>query len=530
MNETDDKSPSEIEEKTVNFSEELSASGESNADTKTKKKKRKFRPAKLISKLTAKKKNDNEETPQSDSATSASSSKVNSPKLSGLVKRFSGKKSYKVSPVLENSTIQEDSVKEFRKFSQSTPNVSENFEDLNAVILEEFKSQPLLLDSETNKSTADAIDSKPLTSENKKVQLKITISGKLNSSDDSRKEIPDNLIVDKASSPTIQQQKRADIILPTASTQLRLSTNRDDFFNVLLRNNAKTNSTTISNTQSAAVVEEGHHSQVDEVDKYLAITSSLNSIISAANDLNELSKTNFSELKIREEEGEVDMRKSKIPVTMRKSLTSESVDHHPTVHTQEASRPSQLSLSSPSSPSPEDTGNQSELKPTEINFEVGTPVRPLRIIQATNNNFTPLIITESEQQQPPNLDSNDEIFHSPKSEASISISGAGDKSKSSTRRKIAYIPELTQYTAEEQELLKSNIIANSNSDSSDIPSCSSMPDSSIFPNFDGVLVSTCEIKDFFNKLLKNNVVGFKHSFPPYNFSSPTYRVAEFICY
>lgn len=511
MNGIDDKSPSEKEEKSVNFSEELSASGESNADTSTKKKKRKFRPAKIIAKLKPKKKNDSEETPQSDSGTSASSSKINSPKLSNLVKRFSGKKSYKVSPVLESSTIQEGLVKEFQKFSQSTPNVSGNFDDLNVAILEEFKSQPLLLDNITSKSPADTIDSK-LTSENKKVQLKITISGKLINSSDSHKEIPDSgRIIDKASSPTstIQEQKHADIILPTVNTQMRLSTTRDEFFNVA-RNNAKTLqsiSSTIYNTQSAAVVEEGH-SQVDEVDKYLSITSSLNSIISAANELNELSKVNFPELKIREEdddkEEEEEMRKSpksKIPVTLRRSLTSESVDQ-PTVHTQEATRPNQLNLSSSPSPTPDDAKNQSELKPSEINFELGTPVRPLRIIQATNNNFTPLIITELEQQsasqQPPNQDSNDEIFHSPKSEASIPINGEGDKLRSSTRRKIAYIPELTQYTAEEQELLKSNIIANS--DSADIPSLSSMPDSSIFPNFDNVLVRM-QLRNLFNFLL-----------------------------
>jgi hypothetical protein len=147
------------------------------------------------------------------------------------------------------------------------------------------------------------------------------------------------------------------------------------------------------------------------------------------------------------------------------------------VHTQEARRPSQVNLSSSS----ETIVENPELKPTEIKFELGTPVRPLRVIQATNN-FSPLIITETEPPSSnlPQNDSSDDIYHSPKSDASSSM---GDKLNSSTRRKIAYIPQLTIYSPEEQELLKSNIIANS--DSFDIPSSMpSMTDSSIFPQFD----------------------------------------------
>lgn len=494
----DHKSQSE-EEKTVSFSnDDFLASGESYADVlKNVKKKKKFRPAKLMSKLKIKRvdKSYSEETPHSNSATSASSSsKIGSPKLSNLVKRLSGKKSYKVSPIQELETAKDEVVQDYQKLSHSTPNVSGDYNDLNAVVMpESFKSQPLLLDTD---KPSDNIDlNKALTAENKKVQLKITISGKVNSNSDSaannnKTEITESTI-DKASQ-LLQQQDRADIILPSNTTQVRVSTARDKYFNVLVpssissQNNANTvqsiSNVVTSTTQSTtSVVKEGYPEVVkeSEIEKYLVVTSSLNSIISAANHLDELSKTNFPELKILKSSEEINSNgmnnkspQSKIPISKRRSS-----EEHPTVHTQEARRPSQLNLSS----STEAIVVASELKPSEIKFEVGTPVRPLRVIQAANN-FSPLIITETEpplSNLPPQYDSSNDIFHSPKSEVSQSM---GDKLSSSTRRKIAYIPQLTIYTPEEQELLKSNIIANS--DSFDIPSIPSMTDSSIFPHFD----------------------------------------------
>lgn len=464
----DHKSQSE-EEKTVSFSnEDVLASGESYADVKGVKKKKKFRPAKLMSKLKLKRsdKSYSEETPQSDSA--SSSSKVSSPKLSNIVKRLSGKKSYKVSPIQELERDVNEESQEYRKLSQSTPNVSGDYNELNVVAIpEDFKSQPLLLDTE---KPSDNIDlSKALTSDNKKVQLKITISGKVNSSG-------------KETEITQSDKASTDIILPSSTTQVRVSTDREKFFNGTQGNAKTVQSITdvVASTQSTTTtIEEGHSEvfQEKEIEKYLVLTSSLNSIISAAKDLDDLSRKNFPELKIRESSEDLsseDMNnnKSKIPISKRKSSDS---TEHPTVHTQEARRPSQLNVSA----SNEAIAENSELKSPEIKFELGTPVRPQKVIQAANN-FSPLIITETESPSSnlPQHDSSDEIYHSPKSE-SLSM---GDKLGSTTRRKIAYIPQLTIYTPEEQELLKSNIIANS--DSFDIPSLPSMTESSIFPHFD----------------------------------------------
>ena len=263
--------------------------------------------------------------------------------------------------------------------------------------------------------------------ENKKVELKITISGKVNNNN--KTEMNGNS-TDKAS--TFSHKGHSNIKL--LSNLFTKNTNKE---------NAKTVqsiSDDISTAQSSPTVE--HYSKELELKKYSEITSSLNSIISTAKNLDELTRNSFTQMKIGENSGEMNSSKSKIPVSTKKS-----------VHTQEGH---QSNFSSPTDV-------------PEIKFEVGNPVRPLRITQGSNN-FTPIIVSSP--------DSMEEIFHSPKSDGSSMMS---EKLNLSTRRKIAYIPQMTIYTHEEQELLRSNIIAN-NSDSFDIPS---MPlDSSIFPRFD----------------------------------------------
>lgn len=169
-------------------------------------------------------------------------------------------------------------------------------------------------------------------------------------------------------------------------------------------------------------------------------------------------------------------RKSKIPVERRRlSASSGSAEKEATstVRTQEAYKPYHLNLSSSSSE------ELKELKADEIKFEVGTPVRPQRTSPAVSSQnlamIAPLATPESPSVDDKTQESIDEIFHSP--EISLPLE--------STRRKIAFVPQLTIYTPEEQELLKSNFQANA-SDSVDVPSLP--PDSSMFPVFDDSVV------------------------------------------
>jgi hypothetical protein len=375
----------------------------------------------------------------------------------------------------------------------------------------------------------------PVSTENKKVQLMITISGKkvenLNTSANNESKV--NTVesgVDRAS-----HAHRTDIILPSTSTTVRVSSMREDFSNVIVpRKNSNTSEKNVvfaddqtksisSNTFSPLVPlstskEKDQSPASDEniltkennteIEKYLILTSNLNSIISAAKDLEAVEQVfpkNLPELKIYEDvkpkveskivamENKAEMKKSKIPINKRRSVPDieKSLPMHEklspqTVHTQEARQPYHLSLSSSSLSSADETKPIStELNTGTIKFEVGTPVRPLRIISsnASSNIISPIIVTENDLSNdvPKQTESVEDVFHSPKSEASIQNDR---RESSSTRRKIAYIPQLTIYTPEEQELLKSNILANSDSlEVSSIP-----PDSSIFPTFDDSLV------------------------------------------
>lgn len=180
---------------------------------------------------------------------------------------------------------------------------------------------------------------------------------------------------------------------------------------------------------------------------------------------------------IETEEMKKQARKSKIPIDRRRvssSIDGTDKESAPTVHTQEAHQPYHVNLAS----TPTDESKNAELKAEEIKFEVGTPVRPLRTSPASSSTaLAPLAIIDIALNDPSLPESVDESFHSPKSEKSLP--------SSSTRRKIAFVPQLSIYTPEEQELLKSNFQANA-LDSLDMNSLP--PDSSVFPVFDESLV------------------------------------------
>jgi hypothetical protein len=167
-------------------------------------------------------------------------------------------------------------------------------------------------------------------------------------------------------------------------------------------------------------------------------------------------------------------KQKKIRIEQRRHSASSNKEGTSTVHTQEARKPYHLNLSSSSS---SETSSK-ELKTNEIVFEVGTPVRPLRTSPAsTSIALAPLAAPETPSVDLIQPESLDESFHSPKSEKSFPLEA--------TRRRIAYVPQLTIYTAEEQELLKSNFQANA-SESFDLSSMP--PDSSMFPVFDDSVV------------------------------------------
>lgn len=589
----------------------------------TLKKPRKFKPRKFIAKRFKSKKSSDEqdqntaESGQSEqesskkSVASKISEKLNSPKLQrfNFVKRFSGKKSYKVSPMtgslddgidesklsltkLESlsaseSNIHKDVKTEVKEIADNTSEPSTEIVSFEEVEQEQEKLQ-LDVPADIASSSKETV-----TLESKKVQLKITISGK---KVEKRNLPPLNAGLVKAS-PTQTTQTRTDIILPSTSTQVRLSTSRDPFFTVPPPppiENAKpiNNHSANEPVTFATVVKEGLSVQSapsnssTEVEKYLILTSSLNTIISAAKELDDLGKDygggrdfkfpQLPDLKIHEgtsetevenipqakksdlnaaenvvqnisqpeivsqkfdvaenqtendsheiespvgskvtqtlEESEISKisrilatstpttkeliddeetiletstieesdemkkaRKSKIPIDRKRLSTSSDgaeKDVIATVHTQEAHKPYHLNLSSSSS---EESRNNTgaELKTDEIKFVVGTPVRPQRTSPASSTlMLAPLALPETPDASRVD-ESIDEIFHSPKSEQSFP--------SESMRRKIAYVPQLTIYTAEEQELLKSNFQANA-VDSFDL---SSLPaDSSVFPVFD----------------------------------------------
>lgn len=182
--------------------------------------------------------------------------------------------------------------------------------------------------------------------------------------------------------------------------------------------------------------------------------------------------TELEESNIEESDDMKKQKKSKIPVDQKRLSASFDAATSTTVHTQEAKSPYHVNLSSSSSE--ESSARNSELSPKEIMFQVGTPVKnfPSGSSNSINNIGAPIAIPENENQE-----SFDESFHSPTSEKSL-------QPESITRRKIAYVPQLTIYTPEEIEILKSSFEANA--DSLDLSS--TQADSSVFPVFDDSVV------------------------------------------
>jgi hypothetical protein len=188
--------------------------------------------------------------------------------------------------------------------------------------------------------------------------------------------------------------------------------------------------------------------------------------------------TELEESNIFESDEMKNQKKSKIPIDQKRlsasfdASTSTSTVYTSTVHTQEARSPYHVNLSSSSS---EESSRIAELSPGEIKFEVGTPVHNFPSPTGSTNILAPLADSESV-----NPEDSIDVFHSPKSEQSL-------QPESISKRKIVpYVPQLTIYTPEEQEILKSNLEANSSNDSFDVSSIQA--DSSVFPVFDDSVV------------------------------------------
>lgn len=512
----------------------------------TLKKPKKFRPKKFLAKRFSRKKSEksgDEQEGNSESADARSSSSKLSDKLSpklqrfNFVKRFTGTRKYKVNPNPNGDDIGDGSKTNLQKLgslSASEPSVKSHEDEIEEDVTSEPSTEMLSFDegekfiSEVEipieehhaaPSTSASVTKETVTLESKKVQLKITISGRKVEQRGS----PSPSASDKASQPTHSQheQTRDDIELPSTS-QVRLNERRDQFFRSMVP--TKPITTTYDPTSFAAVVKEGLPVQserpegVNEVEKYLVLTSSLNTIISAAKDLDDLSTTpttveKFSELQILEEpeenladeprivevtrkslvlaqstpnkadSGDAEIldtseiveedsdemrkhRKSRIPIERRRHSQETAVTT--SIRTQEAAKPYHVNLSTTT---PEESPSKNEIK-----FEIGTPVRPSRTSPATSTlalaplaDLEPLRVDTS-------LDSSIEEFHSPISESLPT---------ETSRRRIRYVPQLTTYTAEEQEMLRSNIAANT-LDSVDLNSAPN--DSSMFPVFDDSLV------------------------------------------
>lgn len=538
----------------------------------TLKKPRKFKPRKYIAKKLKLRKSDKgsddqeqgnaesqseqESIKTSSSVSSKLSEKLSSPKLQrfNFVKRFSsGKKSYRVSPLSDEGG--EESKSSLRSLSVSESSVHE----------ERNENEPQNFISQVDIPLIPVQKQEAVTLESKKVELKITMA-KFEKRATSPSALERASTVDKASVETSQ-----DIELPSQA-----QASRDQFFAKPSYMEQETKP--ISDAETfAAVVREGLSvksapaDNSSEIEKYSILTSSLNTILTTAKDLEEFGARGGSdvkdlkfpqlpELKILEEKDKLEeekaenieqenlkaseksptedkqpessqeiqekspkieeehiekevrkiitafntstpirpeaeqepteleesniqetdemkkQKKSKIPIDQKRlSASFDASTSTSTVHTQEAKSPYHVNLSSSSS---EESSRISELSPGEIKFEVGTPVRNFPSPNGSTTVLAPLAIPESANPQ----DSFDESFHSPKSEKSL-------QPESITRRKIAYVPQLTIYTPEEQELLKSNFEANA--DSFDLSS--TQADSSVFPVFDDSMVRNSNI-------------------------------------
>jgi len=528
----------EEEEEEFSLSEDIVLSTRQHTSSESsrvaEKKKRKFKPGKFISKHLKIKKDEK----KANSGDTSETRSEDSPKLGvlkrSIAKRFSRKKKSQVSPMDSGESSQHDEplnneidlAKEIEKLAKRYPNISISDQSGN---VEEKKINEDSLELKKSIQTVDNVESSPNVerispmSENKKVQLQITISGKkiekvqtTGSETMSTETIVSSKATDKASSPLQYYKSQTDIILPSVNTAVRVNKIREEFFNVMVSQSSKDNANVYMQHQTKSISNDALSQSVSrsalkqttsEGFKEKESTTELKNTIVPI-DLSKLDEKiefpqNLPELKIVEEsdqkeketvtdeiQGKSDyssdkvlsdeMKSSKIPVNRRRSssennIADEKDSTKPTVRTQEAHKPYHLNLSA--SPSVDEMKTTFEVKSEEIKFEVGTAVRPQKILSVNSTAITPIIIAEMESES---SNVQDDEFHSPKSEANASL----EKRDSRTRRKIAYIPQLTVYTPEEQELLKSNIIANS--ESFDIPSLP--PDSSMFPVFDDSLV------------------------------------------
>lgn len=480
----------------------------------TLKKSKKFKPKKFLAKTFGSKKNVDEPEP------------LNNAKDTGTTNQETQNKpvvnlNEKASP--KEKKVKTSFLKKLTKKSKVGPQTGsleagmEDIEKSNIKKVEDLSvSQTSLVDMEDPevKEVSKSDKSEPVTLESRKVQMKITMSAKKiekKRERDATMTLPtiESNIVTKASSPPPSNiPQTTDIELPSASNStLRSNSNREAFYNLSNEANEKSssemeNKPIKAEAQSVVVGSEqlnGKAENPSEIEKYLILTSSLNTIISAAKDLEDLQAVakaqnlskdikfpeNLPELKIREslQEQETDAESMKNHVVSYTKSSEESKGSGnlsdgkeiATVHTQQAHKPQQLTLSSSSSEdnkskSPETPGT-SGLKSEEIKFDIGTPVRPLR---TSSSGVIPSPSIDSAAG-----DSIDQVFYSPTSD----ISDSTEKPEENTRRKIVpFVPQLTIYTPEEQELLRKNVEANIDSLSSQ------MQDSSLYPNFDDTLV------------------------------------------
>lgn len=461
----------------------------------TLKKSKKFKPKKFLAKTFGSKKNVDVEPVEP----------LNNAKDAGLVNQETENepvvKPSEKSKGFKNSFLKKLTVKKGKVGpSESLESNMEDIEKSNIKKEEDSSmSQTSLVDMEDPEVVE--VPKSPVTLESRQVQLKITMTAKKlekKRERDATMTLPtiESNIVTKASSPQTN-----DIELPSTS---KLNGTREAFYNLPIEANEKSSSEMENKPIKPEVVvsEQLNGKESDEnpseIEKYLILTSSLNTIISAAKDLDDLQAAkaqnlskdikfpeNLTELKISEDslEKTVEETNEENSESMKKHVVSYKKSSEDgkesdgketaTVHTQQAHKPQQLTLSSSSSEeskskSPE-TPAASGLKTDEIKFDIGTPVRPFK----TSNGALPSPSVDSAAG-----DSVDQVYYSPNSD----ISDLTDKQENSKRKIVPFVPQLTIYTPEEQELLRKNVEANIDSLSSQ------MPDSSLYSNIDDTLV------------------------------------------
>lgn len=486
----------------------------------------------------------------SSSRTSEKGSNPTSPmlqRLSFMKKITGGRKSYKVGSEASTQGAQETQdtsitlTKVEHIASSGEDQKSGNSSDSDANIAAQRRSYTpsdkffeIKEQKEESTLSEETTTFRQTTLERKKQELKITISGKKVER------------IDKASSaspPSMSAKEQLEnILLPAfAKNRRELSMERDEpAANPISSEVASSFPLTFAAVVREEPVDSTSRSSTSgstrELEKYLVLTSSLNSIISAAKELDE--QTTNKRISFQELIGTSKIEDFDNNLQHGELLRSESSPSPATVDSPDSATRDQVieqiaQESEPnveekfaqlleSSPEPEEeqpksiseaftnflkdqihiepelvsstpkiksmSSSDDEEKPameskslssspieqtrTEIKFEVGTPVRPQRTSPASSRlGLAPIAFVDEldiSHEQPTAADDDDETFQSPMSDRS-------DKSLQSFRRKIRYVPEFSNYSADEQELLKSNLVANA---------ADSPPDSSLFPNFD----------------------------------------------